>query len=275
MPFITVPDGTHLYYEELGAGEPLLLISGQGLNHTFWNGVRDDFASRYRVIVYDHRGTGQSDKPSDPPYSTRRFAQDAVWLLDSLEMARVHVYGHSMGGMIGQWLGITHANRVGALVLGATTPGNLLGATTLDTVHGVPRSAETVELLTNPPADQQEAFAKIGALYFSPTWITAHLDVVKELFQITAIPEYAARLHYQATQEHDTWELLPTISAPTLIIHGSEDQVVPAANASLLAERIPGAELSFIKNGRHNYTLEFREEASRVVNEFLARHPLE
>lgn len=274
MPFVIVPDGTHLYYEELGAGEPLLLISGQGLNHTFWNGIRDDFAHRYRVIVYDHRGTGQSDKPGLPPYSTRGFAQDAVWLLDSLEIARAHVYGHSMGGMIGQWLGITYANRVGTLVLGATTPGNLLGAITPN-AHGIPRPAEIVELLASPPADRQEAFTKIGSLYFSPAWMTAHLDAIKGLFQLTTIPEDAARLHYLATQEHDAWELLPTISAPTLVLHGSEDHVVPTANAALLAERIPSAELSFIKDGRHNYTLEFREEASRVVNEFLAHHSLE
>ena len=108
MAFVTVPDGTHLYYEEVGAGEPLLLISGQGQDHTFWSGVRDDFADHYRVIVYDHRGTGQSDKPDAPPYSTRGFAQDAVALLDHLGVARVHTYGHSMGGRICQWLGIDH-----------------------------------------------------------------------------------------------------------------------------------------------------------------------
>jgi len=82
MPFVTVPDGTHLYYKEIGEGEPLLLVSGQGQDHTFWDGVRDDFANRYRVIVSDQRGTGQSDKPGAPPYSTRGFAQDAVALLD-------------------------------------------------------------------------------------------------------------------------------------------------------------------------------------------------
>jgi pimeloyl-ACP methyl ester carboxylesterase len=64
------------------------------------------------------------------------------------------------------------------------------------------------------------------------------------------------------------------MSAPTLVIHGSEDQLAPTANASLLAERIPGAELSLIKGGRHGYLVEFREEVSRVVNEFLVRHPL-
>jgi pimeloyl-ACP methyl ester carboxylesterase len=78
----------------------------------------------------------------------------------------------------------------------------------------------------------------------------------------------------QASAEHDSWDLLPTMSSPTLVIHGSEDQLNPTANAYLLAERIPGAELSLVKGGRHGYLAEFREEISRVVNGFLARHPL-
>jgi 3-oxoadipate enol-lactonase len=98
MPFLTVPDGTRLYYEEMGAGDPLLLISGNGRDHSDWNKVRDDFTDRYRVIVYDHRGTGKSDKPDAPPYSIQGFEQDAIALLDHLSIARAHIYGHSMGG---------------------------------------------------------------------------------------------------------------------------------------------------------------------------------
>ncbi len=85
MPFVTVQDGTRLYHEESGEGEPLLLVPGQGQDHTSWNGIRSDFTRRFRVIVYDPRGTGQSDKPSAPPYSTHGFAQDAIALLDHKE----------------------------------------------------------------------------------------------------------------------------------------------------------------------------------------------
>ncbi|EFH80999.1 alpha/beta fold hydrolase [Ktedonobacter racemifer] len=277
MPFVTVPDGTRLYYETAGEGEPLLLISGSGLDHTFWNwnDVRDDFVSRYRVIVYDHRGTGQSDKPDAPPYSTRRLAQDAVWLLDHLGIERAHVYGNSMGGMIGQWVAIDHGKRVGALVLGATTPGPMFREQRdASNAHSVPRTAKINAIWTNPPANRQEALEKV-ALTLSPAWVTTHPDAFKEIFPVPPIPHYASKFFAQATREHDAWDLLPTISTPTLVIHGSEDLVAPTANASLLAERIPGAELSLIKGGRHVYHVEFREEASRVVNEFLARHPLE
>jgi len=265
MPFVRVPDGTRLYYEESGEGEPLLLISGQAQDHTSWDGIRDDFTDRYRVIVYDPRGTGQSDKPAEPPYSIGGFAQDAIALLDGLNIARTHVYGFSMGGRVSQWLAIDHGERVGALVLGATTPGH---------PSGVERSAEVNALWANPPADPREALEKIVPLFFSPAWIATHLEIINAMYQAPPLPDYVRRLHFQASEGHDSWEWLPTIKAPTLVIHGSEDQLNPTANAYLLAQRIPGAELALIQGGRHGYLYEFREEASRLVREFLARHPL-
>jgi len=265
MPYATASDGTRLYYEELGTGEPLLLVSGQGSDHMSWEGIRDDFADRYHVIVYDHRGTGQSDKPSEPPYSTRGFAQDAIAILDHLHIPRAHAYGVSMGGRICQWLGIDHANRIGALVLGCTTPGN---------AHGVRRPGDVDAMMANPLSDPEAAMKAMLNTMVSPTWVAAHPEFIAKMLQQSPIPAYAQRLHYQASEGHDTWDLLPTISAPTLVIHGSNDLVNPTANAYLLAERIPHAELYIVEGGRHGYMIEFREEANRVVKEFLARHPL-
>jgi 3-oxoadipate enol-lactonase len=271
MPFVTVPDGTRLYYEEVGAGDPLLLISGTSRDHTDWNGVRDDFADRYRVIVYDHRGTGQSDKPDTPPYSIQGFEQDALALLDHLGIARAHVYGHSMGGMIAQRLGIASAQRIGALVLGATAPSNPMGNTI---GHAVSRTAEAEALLTNALTDPQESIKAIQLTIYSPAFLEAHPELIQAELQALPVPEYAVRLHIQAVKGHDAWDLLPAIHAPTLVIHGSDDQRVPTANAYLLAGRIPGAKLSIIQGGRHGFMVEKRSEASRVVNEFLSRHPL-
>src|SRR5262245_3599970 len=115
MPVASAPDGTRLYYEETGAGEPLLLIAGNPNDHHLWDSIREDFADRYRVLVYDHRGTGQSDRPEDPiAYTTRQFARDATAILDAAGIDRAHVYGVSMGGGAAQWVAIDHADRVGA-----------------------------------------------------------------------------------------------------------------------------------------------------------------
>jgi pimeloyl-ACP methyl ester carboxylesterase len=265
MPYATTLDGIRLYYEESGTGAPLLLINGQGGDHTGWDTVRADFSPHYRVIVYDHRGTGQSDKPAEPPYTTRGFAQDAIDILDHLHIPRTHAYGISMGGRICQWLGIEHADRIGALVLGCTTPGN---------AHGVRRPADVDQKMANRPTDPQAAMNDLLDTLVSPAWVAKHPGFVTQRLQRQALPPYAQKLHYQASEGHDTWDLLPTIIAPTLVIHGSEDQVNVTANAYLLAERIPGAEIYIVEGGRHLYFIEFRQEASRVVNQFLARHPL-
>jgi pimeloyl-ACP methyl ester carboxylesterase len=128
MPYAIALDGVRIYYEFEGTGEPLLLIAGQANDHHLWDLVRSDFARRYQIIVYDLRGTGLSDKPEQPPYTTRGFANDAIAILDAIGLKRAHAYGVSMGGAIAQWLGIDHGDRLGALVLGCITAGAALVA---------------------------------------------------------------------------------------------------------------------------------------------------
>lgn len=266
MPF-ALCNGANLYYEVHGEGEPLLLVMGQGSDHHGWDLVREDFATRHRVIVYDHRGTGLSDKPAEPPYSTRGFAADAVALLDHLEIERAHAYGISMGGRICQWLAIEYPGRMGAVVLGCTTPGN---------AHGVARPPEVNEKMANRPSDPMEAARFLSEQMVSPAYLgkdPAYLETVIARAR-NPIPAFAQKLHYQASEGHDSWDRLPEITAPVLVIHGTEDLINPTANAPLLAGRIPGAELHLVEGGRHGYFIEFREEASRVVLDFLARHPL-
>ncbi len=262
MPFATTSEGIQLYYETIGDGEEVLMfVSGQAGDHHAWDTIRDDFAKRYFVIVYDHRGTGQSDKPEYPPYTTRGFAQDAIAILDDLEIKKSHAYGVSMGGRVCQWLGIDYPERIGSLVLAATTPGN---------AHGIRRPADVNALLASGDA--------IGLTdeLISLQWAASHPEFGAHLLDQAQnpIPKYAQRLHYQASEGHDTWDLLPTIKAPTLVIHGTNDRINMTENAALLAKQIPIAELYMVKNGRHAFNEEFREESTRVVMDFLARHPL-
>ncbi len=266
MPHATV-NGVSLYYEVHGRGEPLLLIAGQGRDHRSWDFVRDDFAATHQVIVFDHRGTGLSDKPREPAYSTRGFAADTIALLDHLGIERAHAYGISMGGRICQWLGIDHSDRIGALVLGCTTPGN---------AHGVPRPPEVDQHMANRPESLESAVQFLVEQMVSTGFAAKHPEYVRSIEDRyrNPIPEYARKLHYLASEGHDTWDLLPKIAAPTLVIHGDSDFINPSPNAQLLADRIPGAELHIVPGGRHGYFVEFREEASRAVIDFLRRHPI-
>ena len=262
MAFANAADGTRLWYEATGDGPPLLLVAGQASDREVWMPVRADFEALHRVIVFDHRGTGDSDKPEAPPYTTRGFAADAVAVLDATGVARAHVYGISMGGRIGQWLAIEHAARVGALVLGCTTPGN---------AHGIRRPPEVdPELMSGDPARMQP-------LLVSPAWAAANRALLANHARAALrrpVPPYARRLHYEASEAHDAWDRLPEITAPTLVIHGGDDRVNVTANAPLLAGRIRGAELCILEGARHAYFWEQRAEASARVLAFLARHPI-
>jgi pimeloyl-ACP methyl ester carboxylesterase len=261
MPFATAADGARIAYDVVGAGPPLLLVSGQASDRNIWRPVREAFAARHRVVTFDHRGTGDSDKP-EAPYSTRGFADDAIAVLDALGIPRAHASGMSMGGRICQWLGIDHAPRIGALVLGCTTPGN---------AHGVRRPVHVDPVLLSGDPERMLPFlvssawaaANRGFLAEWKAWMLAH-----------PVPPHARQLHFQASEGHDAWELLPRITAPTLVIHGSEDEMNVPANAPLLTERIPGAELHLIAGARHVYFWDHGEEANRVVGAFLERHPL-
>ena len=157
MPFASAPDGARIYYETQGHGEPLLLVMGRGSDHYGWGPIASDFAARWQVIIYDQRGTGQSDKPHSPPYTLQGFARDALALLDDLGIRRAHVYGISMGGRIAQWLGIDAPARVGALVLGCTTPGD---------AHGVARSpAATAAMASGQGAQPLPSSARMSRAF--------------------------------------------------------------------------------------------------------------
>lgn len=257
MLHATADDGARLFFETLGEGPPLLLISGQAFDHHMWDGVREDFATQHRVIVYDHRGIGRSDQTGQQAgWSTRGFARDAIAILDTLGLPDAHVYGFSMGGRIAQWLGIDHPARVRSLVLGATTPGN---------AQGVKRPASTDAVLASGNA------AGLMDLMVSPEWRALHPEWLAMMAERARhpMPPQAQRQHYLASEGHDAWALLPSIAAPTLVIHGNADLINPCANAALLTQGIPGARCHVIEGARHGYFWEAREEASAVVLDFL------
>ena len=255
MPYAEAGDGVRLAYQSQGDGFPLLLLAGQSNNHHWWDGVREDFHGSHRTITFDYRGTGGSDKP-DIPYSTRGFADDAIAVLDAAGIDRADVYGTSMGGRVAQWIAAEYPGRVRALVLGCTSPGAR---------HGVDRGNDIRRLLADPATAQQTLLD----LMYTPDWLARTTGPYQTLGD-PGMPSYAQRRHLIASHRHDAWDVLPTIAAPTLVVHGADDRFNPVANAPLIAERIPGASLALIPGARHAYFEEFRSTASPLVRDFLA-----
>jgi 3-oxoadipate enol-lactonase len=258
MPTATTPDGCRLAYQVSGTGPPLLLLAGQAGSHRWWTRVRPDFDAYRTTVTMDWRGTGDSDKP-DEPYSTRGFAADAVAVLDAAGVERADVYGTSMGGRVAQWLAADHPDRVRRLVLGCTSPGG---------AHGVERSAEVRLSLVQP--DPERNRAALLALMYTPEWLATHPEPYWTLGD-PAMPPHARRRHLRASAGHDAWDALARITAPTLVLHGDQDEFNPTANARLIAGRIPNARMELLPGARHAYFEECREVAGRLVREFLTR----
>ena len=248
-------DGTSLAVQVEGAGPPLLLLAGQANHHGWWDAARPDFADRTTVTL-DWRGTGESEAgPSD--FTTRSLAADVVDVLDALGLTTVDVYGTSMGGRVAQWLAVDAASRIGRLVLGCTTPGGR---------HAVERSQEVRRRLA--VADPAAAREAVADLMYTPAWRAEHPGPYATLGD-PGISAASARRHLRASALHDAYEVLPRISAPTLVLHGTDDEFAPVVNARLIAGRVPGSELCLFGGARHAYFEECRPEASRRVLEFL------
>jgi len=248
-----------LWYERSGHGEPLLLITGFTISSAVFDPVLGLYEPGFECIRYDNRGSGRSDSPLWPT-SMPELAHDAVRLLDALHIESAHVYGVSMGGMIAQELAIRHPERVRALVLGATTPGG--------------------PLAVRPALGELRALGAGGlaAMLFSPEFRRAQPERTRELLRHFA--EHQAKpqgiaAHWWASVYHDTVARLGEIQAPTLVMHGERDAMTPIANAQMLVERIPDAELAIVAGAGHAYALERPEESATMMTRWLdGREPV-
>jgi pimeloyl-ACP methyl ester carboxylesterase len=263
MPYADA-SGAKIYYETHGAGEPLLLISGFGSNATvYWSNI-PRLAERFRVIAMDPRGSGRSDV-APGPYTMDLLAGDCAAVLDAAGAAGAHVLGTSMGGMIAPHVALLHPDRVRRLVLACTTPGG---------THHVLPPAEQLAVFIGA-ADIADAAAAVRATYplhYSDAYAAAHdAEIVARSLaneHLRSTPEgRAAQL--AAVQAHDTWDQLPSIAAPTLVLHGERDGIVPVENGRNIAARIPGARLRTWPEGRHLFFVEFAAEVNEAVSEFL------
>ena len=265
MPKASV-NGIELYYESHGEGEPLLFISGLGGHLAEIPYLVESYRQHFRFIPFDARGCGRSDKPAGE-FSITQFADDAAALMDALGIESASIYGSSMGGMVAQELTLRHPQRVRALILGCTTAGAARGAPPLP--ETIQRAARALQL------SGEEAMAAGWALGYSREYIESHYDRLlarsQNASQFAAPPDSWLR-QAAAASKHDTYDRLNQIACPVLIIHGSDDVMLPVRNAELLRDGIPHAELHILPGMGHGYNLEAQEQADPLVIDFVRRH---
>jgi 3-oxoadipate enol-lactonase len=259
-------NGINIYYEIHGEGEPLVLIAGYGSNSKSWFCQTPVLSREYRVIVFDNRGAGQSDKP-DYPYTMKMMADDVAGLVDAINVNTAHICGVSMGGAIAQEFAICYPEKVISLILGCTSCGGTNGKE-ID-------PAIMAKLLSMGQLTPEESAKALLPISFNEEFIESHKNIMEELIKErfeypTPVHGYARQA--QAVSGYDTYDRLNQIKAPTLVIAGSDDKVSPIENSRLLASRIPNAELVILKNMKHGFNVEAAEKTNSVILDFLKRH---
>lgn len=248
----------NIKWESKGEGMPLLLIQGLGYGRWAWEPIVPGLAAHHQVVSFDNRGIGESDKP-EGPYTAAQMAGDALQVLDEAGIEKAHVLGASLGGMIAQELVAAEPARVDRLILCCTTPG---GPGT------VPMPEVTVRLFAEAPSLSPEVALRRfieNALGDDPP-----AELVDDLFaRRVANPPDQAGWQAQAAAGMGFQGVDAEITAPTLILSGTADNVVDHRNAEVLATQIPGARVELFEGSGHLFFWERPDESVRIINEFL------
>jgi 3-oxoadipate enol-lactonase len=243
MPYVK-NQGTNIYWDEQGSGPPVLLIMGLSFTHEMWFRVLPFLVGNYRTIYFDNRGMGRSGVPRGP-YRMSLMAQDAAAVLDAAGVSAAHVVGASMGGMIAQELALRHPHRVLSLLLGCTSFGGLF-ARWPEFSHA-PRS---IPLAGGEDARMLREAALVPLLYSPSTPV----ELIQEDLRVRSQCGWSARGfwgQFGGILLWNSYRRLPRIKAPTLLVHGDQDRLVPPANGRTVANRIPGARFELIKKAGH------------------------
>jgi 3-oxoadipate enol-lactonase len=256
-----------LHWESFGEGPTVLLIAGQGMTVEGWWATIPVLASSFRVVAFDNRDTGRSSR-MPWPYSLAQMAHDAVAVLDATGEDRAHVYGISLGSLVAQEVALRYPDRVEALVLGASSAGGFAA------YKPSPSSPAQTFLVRAAAMRPEEAeWAAVPYTYAEKTR-RHHADrIVADIaHRAGSPPEPLAYVHQAAVvAAHDAYERLNQLAAPTLVVHGEQDIFVPPANALVLAERIPGAQLRLWPDAGHMYIID-EPRADRDIARFLEHH---
>jgi pimeloyl-ACP methyl ester carboxylesterase len=247
---------TKIYWEESGVGDPLLLIMGLGYTLEMWHRTRPLVAARFRTIVFDNRGVGRSDVSAEA-WSIADMASDAAAVLDAAGVRRAHVFGISMGGMIAQEFAIAYPDRINRLVLGCTACGGP------KSIPAAPVVLETLMARANM-TPEEGVRAMVPYIYDSST---PRERIEEDLaIRLRTFPRAAGYLgQISAISKWSCYERLGKIAAPTLVIHGETDELVPPENGRILAEKIPGAKLVMLANASHLFTTDRPEESHAAI----------
>ncbi len=255
-------NGIELYYESHGEGEPLVLIGGLGADTFLWFRQVPGLSQHFQVITFDNRGAGQSDKP-EVPYTIPMFAADVAGLIQGIGLPRAHVLGASLGGLIAIEFALSCPDLLDRFVLASTSFGG---------PNSVPTPMETTVAMMNRTGDPETDIRNSFKFFTGEAWRETHAATVDEYVAWRVAhpqPVPAWQRQAMAVPMYNAEDRVSQIAAPTLILHGEDDRVVPVQNARLLAQKIPDARLEIFPGGGHAFNIEMDDAFNQAVTEFL------
>lgn len=263
-PTKVVPaDGVQIATYARGDGKPIVMINGLGANARDWGPLGDQLAQRARLVTFDNRGAGRSVVAAEP-FPLERMAQDTVAVFEAYGLKSANLLGHSMGGMIAQLVAVNRPDLVERLVLIGTHPG---------AKSAVPSTPEArAAMFPQEQLPREELVRRQFLVYVSPRFLEHDRDTFERMIAVRLadlIPLEMWQLQLQALMQSERAEAIRAIRAPTLIIHGREDALVPFANGEKLRDLIPGARLVALDDCGHMVNWEKPVEAASAIAEFL------
>ena len=268
MPFVHAADGTRIHYEVTGksGATPVLMIQGLGASKNAWNLQRIAMATRFRIISFDNRGAGRSDKPTEP-FTLEQMADDALAVLDAAGIETAHVVGASMGGVISQIVAVKYPHRVRSLTLVCTACRN----------H--PWRQELLQSWAKTAVDKGmiEVGKEAAQWVMSPRSFRRLVPAFTWMGPLAALRprhSFVSQIDAILNTREDLVDQLSTITAPTMVIVGNQDILTPRGDSEEIAERIPNAELVVISGAAHGLMMEHSSTFNRILIEFLQRTEL-
>ena len=266
MPKIKVGD-INMYYEIHGKGAPLVMIIGASGNVDWMKNAIPVFSREYRLVLFDNGDAGRTDV-SVKSYTTETLADDLAGLLDALKIESAHIQGASMGGMIAQQFVLRYPKKVRSLILACTYCGG--PGSSIMTDPEVQKAMQRMASMSG-----KELMMETIRICVSQEFIDNNAGIIQEMLKLMMkhpiTPQGSIR-QGQAAMTHNTYERLPEIKAPTLVISGDADKLIPVENSKIIASRIPGAELAIFKNAGHMFNLESEDETNLMMLDFLRKH---
>lgn len=255
-----------LHHVRRGAGERLLLVQGLSGTHAAWGEpFLEALARDFDVVAYDHRGVGKSPRV-EAPFTIADLADDAAGLLDDLGWQDAHVLGISMGGMVAQEIALRHPSRVRTLVLGCTYPGPPEGRLTHPDV--IRRLGEALA-----SGDRERSIRTGYEVNLSPSYRAdeTRWPAFREMVLTVPVAVGVILMQMEAARGHDAAARLGAIAAPTLVVHGTADEMLAVENGRAIASLVPGSRLVEMEGVGHLFWWERPEESAALVRAHALR----